>query len=207
MRSTMAALVLLLLLLSAAACDESSSSSGSRSSSHSSGSSSGAVSTRPGTNPMSPGSSSSGSFRDGATTQVQPSGSTTKPQTVPSTTTVSVYASSPNWQSTGVSLRAGESISLSASGSVVHWKSRDGSEKQTCGPSGVEGTTNENVYLAPGLRRMALVGKVGSSTFYVGSSTTYQARESGTLYLGINDTVYAGGCADNEGSWTVQIRK
>ena len=124
-----------------------------------------------------------------------------------SAVTVSAAAANPSWQSTSVYLRIGEQIVITASGSVVHWKSKDGSEKQTCGPSGIEGTTNENVYLAPGLRRMALVGKVGRSVFYVGSGKTLQAPEAGTLYLGINDTVYAGGCADNEGFWSVEIWK
>jgi hypothetical protein len=101
---------------------------------------------------------------------------------------------------------AGDSISITASGSVVYWKSRDGHESLSCGPSGVGGSTQESTYLVPGLRRMSLVGKIGSSTFHIGSGLSFRAPATGPLYLGINDTVHAGGCADNDGYWLVEIR-
>jgi len=123
------------------------------------------------------------------------------------TTTFKVSASNSSWQSTGIRVKAGDTIKFSASGTVVHWKSRDGKEKQTCGPDGVTGTTSEDVYLTPGLRKMGLVGKIGNQIFDVGSSAEISAQHDGTIMLGINDTNKAGGCADNEGSWSVKITK
>jgi len=121
--------------------------------------------------------------------------------------TVRVSATDPDWQTTGIRVTRGEAVTFSATGTIVHWKSGDGSQEETCGPDGIEGTTNEDVYLAPGLRKMALVGSIADYTFNVGSTATYTAQTDGTVMLGINDTNYAGGCADNEGYWTVRITK
>jgi len=116
-----------------------------------------------------------------------------------------VYADVSSWQSTGVYANTGDTLVFVACGKVVHWQSRDKTQKQYCGPDGVPGTTNETVYLAPGLIKMGLVGRIGNHFFNIGSSRTVRAPTSGYLYLGMNDTVYYGGCADNEGYWTVGI--
>jgi hypothetical protein len=156
------------------------------------------VVSRPGSNPLS-GNSNTGSFREGSGTGPYPVTSSTESKTV------YVSARTASWQSTGMSVNAGDDVSLSASGSVIHWKSGDGRSSKSCGPNGVSGSTNENVYLAPGLRKMGLVGKIHGYVFDVGSSKSFRSSYSGTLYLGMNDTVHYGGCADNEGSWTVRV--
>ena len=41
-----------------------------------------------------------------------------------------------SWQSTGIQVAAGDVLTFSASGQVVHWKSADGTQKKYCGPDG-----------------------------------------------------------------------
>jgi len=155
------------LLLVAAGCDETTSSS-SRSSSRSEQPS--RVVSRPGSNPMSSG-SNSGSFRDGSSTGTYRDGGSGTSKTV------SVSSRATSWQSTGVYVNAGDSVSISASGSVIHWRSGDGSSSRSCGPGGISGATNESAYLAPGLRKMSLVGKVSGHAFNVGTGTSIKLQK------------------------------
>ena len=119
--------------------------------------------------------------------------------------TVQVSARNPRWQDTGIYVRGGTRIRFSATGTVVHWKGQDGREKATCGPEGIPGETREDVYLTPGLIRMGLVGKIENRIFNIGRGCDYVPEASGNILLGINDQNNLGGCADNEGSWTVTI--
>ena len=86
------------------------------------------------------------------------------------------------------------------------------SREQFCGPNGSGPGACDNpgeaCCLAPGLGNNALVGRIGSGTpFLIGSSKTLTATANGTLYLGMNETANCGGCADNQGSWPVTVRR
>jgi len=123
---------------------------------------------------------------------------------------VSVNSWTCAWQNSGISVAAGDTLAFTASGQVVHWKSQDGTQKAYCGPEGSgRGACDdpeEPCCLAPGLANNALVAKIGSSApFYVGARMNMVASAPGTLYLGMNETAFCGGCADNEGSWAVTI--
>lgn len=116
---------------------------------------------------------------------------------------ISLNAHSSGWQSTNISVTEGQEMTFTASGSVIHWKSQDQSLSKLCGPDGTGGIADEN-YLAPGCNVMSLVGCVGSCTFNIGSSSTVRMPATGTLFLGMNETL-AGGWADNEGYWSIEI--
>lgn len=122
----------------------------------------------------------------------------------------SVSARTCAWQSAGVVVSVGDTVTLHASGQVVHWRSQDGTQKEYCGPEGSgQGACDDpgqSCCLAPGLPNNSLVGRIGEgAAFYVGPNKTVVASASGTLYLGMNETAHCGGCADNEGSWSVEI--
>jgi len=131
----------------------------------------------------------------------------TSPSTSESDFVKRVSSTVADWQSTGIQIQRGDILSFAASGSVTHWKGNGRIAR--CGPDGTgDGACsgNEPCCLAPGLGNNALVGKIGSaSPFRIGSSKTVTASTSGTLYLGMNETVHCGGCADNDGVWTVRI--
>ena len=122
-----------------------------------------------------------------------------------------VAATDCSWQSTGISVSAGDTLVFSASGQVVYWKGTGGTPVEYCGPEGSGpgacDDPSESCCLAPGLANNALVGKIGSgSPFYIGTSRTVSVVSgSGTLYLGMNETAYCGGCDDNEGAWIVNV--
>ena len=64
------------------------------------------------------------------------------------------------WQSTGIVIDADDTVLISASGQVRYIIGPDGVEG-SCGPDGVEGDTSDPCYLAPGLPRHSLIGKIG----------------------------------------------
>lgn len=116
--------------------------------------------------------------------------------------TVTVIGNQP-WTDTGVDLNAGETVSVSANGSVSF--SRGG---QAIGPQGDQPSCavfhNPRVpYVARDLRCHSLIGRIGSlGTFFeVGSSTQFRAPVTGRLYLGVNDNFFP----DNSGNWTAVI--
>lgn len=123
---------------------------------------------------------------------------------------LSVDARSCAWQSTGIEIRRGNDVIVTARGTVVYWKSADGREKKTCGPNGVRGACDsptEGCCLAPGLGNNALIGRIGTGEpFYIGEFAVIPAPSNGILYLAMNETAHCGGCADNEGSWTVSVQ-
>jgi hypothetical protein len=107
------------------------------------------------------------------------------------------------WTDTGVDLKAGEAISINASGRI-----RFSAEIPSVGPDGDQTSCalNKNPrvpYVALTLRCHSLIGKVGAEgmMFQVGSSSSFHATETGRLYLGVNDNFFG----DNRGTWTVQI--
>jgi hypothetical protein len=102
------------------------------------------------------------------------------------------------WTDTGVDVRSGQQIYLSAQGQT-RWgpDRRDGPEGERNSPS------NPNRPL-PDRPAAALIGRIGERQdyFFIGADQgPFRARDSGRLYLGINDDVLT----DNSGSLRVTI--
>ena len=131
-----------------------------------------------------------------------------------STKSVAVHAKHP-WTDAKIEVREGEKLSITASGQI-RWA--DGS-KNFCGPEGVPHKPSEdskNPFRARPIKDGnvgALIAKIGSSlalvdhesgtVIKVGTSSTFTADRSGTLFLGINDDDFT----DNDGHFTVIVSK
>jgi hypothetical protein len=103
-----------------------------------------------------------------------------------------------SWTDTGIEVRSGQQIYFSAQGQT-RWgpDRRDGPEGERNSPF------NPNRPL-PDRPAAALIGRVGERPdyFFIGADPgPFRARESGRLYLGINDDVLS----DNSGSLRVTI--
>lgn len=110
---------------------------------------------------------------------------------------INVTAREP-WVDTGIDLRAGQVIYFSASGEV-RWgpNRRDGAAGERNSPR------NPNRPL-PDRPAAALIGRVGTGNdvFFIGDQTgPFRVRNSGRLFLGINDDVFG----DNTGSFRVTV--
>jgi hypothetical protein len=107
------------------------------------------------------------------------------------------------WTDTGVTLNAGDTLGITATGQVYV----DPSDAQgpggdpSCTPA-ANYSTESATFPAPNLACWSLVARIGTGPpFEVGGSTSVTAT-SGELYLGVND----GDFSDNSGSWTVRIK-
>ena len=116
------------------------------------------------------------------------------------------------WVDTGITVVAGEAITISANGQVyigaIGLGQPNISDYQT--PAGDPTTTTAaqtgfaGAFAAPGLVPWSLVGRIGSSgtPFEVGSGSAIAAPTSGRLYLSVNDNNFS----DNSGSWDALVR-
>ena len=109
---------------------------------------------------------------------------------------------------TGITLRAGDSVSITASGKI-HF---GGGEIKSMSPSGIPrgdkctkiaskqpGATS---WPAPKANCWSLIAKVGAATpVEVGSATSFRAQQGGALLLGLNDNFRQ----DNTGQWLATI--
>jgi PKD repeat protein len=118
--------------------------------------------------------------------------------------TVAVQASTPStpggqWQSTGITVGAGESLTITAPGT---W-TRGGQAWTAAGDSGDTGCGVNCA--AAGAPRMALIGRIGpgGAPFVVGASYQQTAPAGGTLYLAPNDDWYM--LWNNAGSLSVAV--
>ena len=106
------------------------------------------------------------------------------------------------WYNAGVNVNSGSTLSIIASGNIKISGSDPG-----WSPDGVTETNQADVekLLCPLTNKAyGLIGKIGQGTcFFIGSSKTFTADNSGTLYLSVNDRV--GTFGDNSGSWTVNL--
>jgi len=154
-----------------------------------------------------------------SSTSTSTSTSTTTPATTisttttPSTTTTSQqtgctqYSIPPagkwsgSWFSTGISLPARQTISVTASGTVQPSLSRD----IFCGPEGTfaDGTWLNNYSFLSDCGHAALIARIGATgtPFCVGTGTTFSTPTGGDLWLGINDT----DTGNNSGSYAVEV--
>jgi hypothetical protein len=100
------------------------------------------------------------------------------------------------WNDTGVDVRAGQTVFFEAQGRVRWGRDR------TDGPAG-ERNSPSNPNRPMGNRNAAaLIGKIGDDLFFIGDETgPVRLRNSGRLYLGVNDDVLT----DNSGNFRVVV--
>ena len=100
------------------------------------------------------------------------------------------------WNDAGIDVRAGQTIYFEAQGRV-----RWGRDRQD-GPAG-ERNSPPNPNRPLGNRNAAaLIGKIGNDMFFIGDETgPIRVRNSGRLYLGLNDDVLT----DNSGNFRVVV--
>ncbi len=109
---------------------------------------------------------------------------------------VIVESTKSNWTDTGISLSNGDEFMINSYGfvSTRNWQLND--LKNWGGPGGSSFTSElaDNSCLAPGLKNLALVGKIGKNgrPFNVGDNYSNRADQSGTLYLAYNDQLPSG---------------
>lgn len=118
----------------------------------------------------------------------------------PVTTTGSIYDVPANteWTTTSLSVTAGQQVTITPSGT---WRSGTWGTPVTYSATGHAGThTGMTTYPF-----LCMIGKIGSSIFYVGNGLTFNAPVSGTLYLGPNDGMTADCWADNDGAITATV--
>ena len=112
------------------------------------------------------------------------------PTKAPVSFTIKVYSSSYPFLNTFIRVEKGETIEITIA---------DQNQKWNCGRTdsvGPDGYTSEAGYadlVDPQAKSCALIGSISSDSpkiyFSVGSHIIYQASDSGTLYLGCNDSV------------------
>jgi hypothetical protein len=112
------------------------------------------------------------------------------------------------WTDTGIRLRAGASVTITATG-LIHFGSGPISRLSPAGiPWGrtcsaiAEQVSRGRGWPAPGLSCWSLIGRIGSGKpFEVGARRTLHIAQAGELFLGVNDNYLA----DNSGTWSAAI--
>ncbi len=125
-----------------------------------------------------------------------------------------VVASQKLWTATGVTLQSGQSLTITSRGQITakcsdHW----GHGQQTqVGPAGTylfdNAIADQRFPLPAGSQGpapcFALIGRIGDGApFFVGQRRSWTVRESGPLFLGINDFQVS----ENSGQFTAEIAK
>ena len=125
-----------------------------------------------------------------------------------------VVSSQKLWTQTGITLRAGQPLTITASGQITaKCSDRWGHGQQTqVGPAGtylVDNAIADQSFPLPAGSRgpapcYALIGRIGDGDpFFVGQRLSWTVRESGRLFLGINDFQVS----ENSGQFTVKITR
>jgi hypothetical protein len=125
----------------------------------------------------------------GAASSSRPSGLTERSVVVDATVA---------WNDTGLDVRAGQAVYVSAS-DRIRW-----APGRRSGPEGEHNSPDSGARPMPGQRRASLIGRVGDSKnyFLVGDNKgPIRMPSSGRLYLGVNDD----SLQDNAGSFRVTI--
>jgi hypothetical protein len=102
------------------------------------------------------------------------------------------------WTDTGISVRSGQTIYVSATGRV-----RWGPGRQD-GPGGEHNSPRNDARPIPSRPAAALIGRIGDGDhyFFIGDDAdAIRVRESGRLYLGINDDYLQ----DNSGAFRITV--
>ena len=118
------------------------------------------------------------------------------------TIVVAVQARQP-WTDTTVEVRAGESVTISATGTIqTNLAGAMATPVGSMPDCSVAGPV-PLPFVAPELPCWSMLGRIGASgrAFEVGSNKRFKADASGELYLGVNDNFFE----DNTGSWRASI--
>ena len=119
---------------------------------------------------------------------------------------VEVPGNQPRGVDTGIDLRTGDQVTISASGNVTAGR-RAGVVSPDGGRQGAAGVFGASGYPVPTVGVGALIGFIVSANgqsvqpFFVGSRLTFTASADGRLYLAVNDDNYG----DNSGSFSARI--
>ncbi|MEO8434011.1 MAG: LecA/PA-IL family lectin [Pyrinomonadaceae bacterium] len=120
---------------------------------------------------------------------------------------IAVQGNQPRGADTGIDLRAGDQVTLTATGNVTAGR-RAGVVSPDGGRPSTGAVFGAGTYPVPTAGVGALIGYIlqpngqPSQPFLVGSQSTFTAPVDGRLYLLVNDDNYA----DNSGSFSVTIR-
>ena len=132
------------------------------------------------------------------------SGTSTSPAPGCTSTPGITMPTNQEWTDTGVTVRSGAAIGISATGAA--YLAAAGSSQAPAGDPSCKPATryaaDGSQFPAPHLPCWSLIARIGhGQTFEVGSSILVTAT-SGRLYLGVNDDSFSG----NTGIWTVKIK-
>lgn len=131
-----------------------------------------------------------GAFSADVATDVRATSVASRSLTVPGTVA---------WTDTGLDVAAGQQVTITASGTVIHSVStNDG-----CDPTGEPSTSGHGANVISCPNHASLIGKLGDAgtPFYVGRTYSVPATASGRLFLGINDS----DLANNGGSYSASV--
>jgi ABC-type transport system substrate-binding protein len=128
-----------------------------------------------------------------------PSPTNTPPATpTPDTFRVTVPASA-CWVNSGVDVRTGQKVVITASGVINTWEGREGSNSDPKGQSSICGAIE---CPKQGAGYGALIGRLENlPTFFAGTEFEFVATKDGQLYFTVNDW----GCEDNSGAFELVI--
>jgi Ca2+-binding EF-hand superfamily protein len=115
-------------------------------------------------------------------------GNMTKPLLVDSTD---------RWTDTGIYLRAGTTVTITATGTITMSNDSDGADPR----GSYTGRRAENAPL-PDQPAGMLIARIGNEVIPVGASRTFRVAREGRLYFSVNDDHLA----DNHGAFSVTIR-
>jgi hypothetical protein len=102
------------------------------------------------------------------------------------------------WTDTGIDVTAGQTISVTASGSI----NATVGPGNSFSPAGKTGCVAGESKVAPGLPCFSLVARIGNGVpLEVGTGYQWVAPTSGRLGLGVNDDYFL----DNSGNWSATI--
>ncbi len=96
------------------------------------------------------------------------------------------------WTDTKIEVKAGQAITIQATGEVY---GQYNPPEHIWGPLGPDGQTDEiadSLWMLPGVPKITLLAKIGEDgePFEVGSEMRIYAERQGRLFLGVNDRVY-----------------
>ena len=107
-----------------------------------------------------------------------------------------IVSADTQWNDAGIDVRSGQTIYFEAQGRV-----RWGRDRQD-GPAGERNSPSNPNRPMGNLNAAALIGKIGNDMFFIGDETgAIRVRNSGRLYLGVNDDVLT----DNSGNFRVVV--
>ena len=105
------------------------------------------------------------------------------------------------WTDTGLTVRAGDSISIEANGSIQ----MSGNRRDTAAPAG--SGRNAPGALVSNAPAGVLIGRIGNGApFAIGARRTVRAPVSGRLFLGVNDDYLDDNSGQFEATVTIEPR-